>query len=110
MCHTADSRDLRDSHAAQPLWGGVISRQSRARLVAIARQHGLLIIEDAAYAYLAEQRPPPLAALTPESTIYVSGLSKNVATGLRFGFVPYQRNSSKPSNAPSTRRPGTRRR
>ena len=31
--------------------------------------------------------PPPLAALAPESTIYVSGLSKNVATGLRFGFV-----------------------
>ena len=55
--------------------------------MAIARQHGLLIIEDAAYAYLAEQRPPPLAALTPESTIYVSGLSKNVASGLRFGFV-----------------------
>jgi len=31
--------------------------------------------------------PTPLAALAPESTIYVSGLSKNVATGLRFGFV-----------------------
>src|SRR6185295_3570428 len=28
-----------------------------------------------------------LAALAPESTFYVSGLSKNVATGLRFGFV-----------------------
>ena len=27
--------------------------------MAIARQHGLLIIEDAAYAYLAEQPPPP---------------------------------------------------
>jgi DNA-binding transcriptional MocR family regulator len=34
-----------------------------------------------------DQPPPPLAALAPESTIYVSGLSKNVATGLRFGFV-----------------------
>jgi len=67
--------------------GWVTSEQSRHQLVAIARAHGLLIIEDAAYAYLPEHPPPPLASLAPESTIYVSGLSKNVATGLRFGFV-----------------------
>ena len=67
--------------------GWVTSQQSRQRLVAIARKHGLLIIEDAAYAFLAEEPPTPLAALAPESTLYVSGLSKNVATGLRFGFV-----------------------
>jgi DNA-binding transcriptional MocR family regulator len=67
--------------------GWVTPQRSRQRLVAIAREHKLLIIEDAAYAYLVDQPPPPLAALAPESTIYVSGLSKNVATGLRFGFV-----------------------
>ena len=67
--------------------GWVTPQQSRQQLVAIAREHGLLIIEDAAYAYLVEQPPPPLAALAPESTLYVSGLSKSVATGLRFGFV-----------------------
>jgi len=47
----------------------------------------LLIIEDAAYAFLAADQPAPLAALAPESTVYVSGLSKSVATGLRVGFV-----------------------
>jgi DNA-binding transcriptional MocR family regulator len=67
--------------------GWVTSTASRARTVEIARQHGLLIIEDASYAYLAQQPPPPLAALAPEITVYVSGLSKNVATGLRVGFV-----------------------
>jgi DNA-binding transcriptional MocR family regulator len=67
--------------------GWVTTEQHRQQLVAIARQHELLIIEDAAYAYLVEQPPPPLAALEPESTLYVSGLSKNVASGLRFGFV-----------------------
>jgi DNA-binding transcriptional MocR family regulator len=67
--------------------GWVTSEQSRRRLVSIAREHGLLIIEDAAYAYLVEQPPPPLAVLAPESTLYVSGLSKSVATGLRIGFV-----------------------
>jgi DNA-binding transcriptional MocR family regulator len=67
--------------------GWVTPQQSRQQLVAIAREHGLLIIEDAAYAFLVEQPPTPLAALAPESTLYVSGLSKSVATGLRFGFV-----------------------
>jgi DNA-binding transcriptional MocR family regulator len=67
--------------------GWVTPRKSRHQLVTIARERGLLIIEDAAYAFLAEQPPPPLAALAPESTVYVSGLSKSVATGLRFGFV-----------------------
>ena len=67
--------------------GWVVSEHSRHQLVAIARKHGLLIIEDAAYAYLVEHPPTPLAALAPESTLYVSGLSKSVATGLRFGFV-----------------------
>ena len=29
----------------------------------------------------------PLAALAPEAAVYVSGLSKSIATGLRVGFV-----------------------
>jgi DNA-binding transcriptional MocR family regulator len=46
-----------------------------------------MLIEDAAYAFLAEGAPPPLASLAPETTVYVSSLSKSVATGLRVGFV-----------------------
>lgn len=67
--------------------GWVMDDGARAQLVAIARQHGLLVIEDAAYAFLADDPAPPLAALAPESTVYVSGLSKSIATGLRVGFV-----------------------
>lgn len=67
--------------------GWVMGASRRRQLVAIARRHGLLIIEDAAYAFLAPNPPAPLAALAPEATIYVSGLSKSVATGLRVGFV-----------------------
>jgi DNA-binding transcriptional MocR family regulator len=67
--------------------GWVMSADQREHLVTIARQHGLLIIEDAAYAFLVENPPPPLAQLAPERTVYVSGLSKSVATGLRVGFV-----------------------
>jgi DNA-binding transcriptional MocR family regulator len=67
--------------------GWVTGASRRRQLVAIARRHGLLIIEDAAYAFLAADPPAPLAALAPEATVHVSGLSKNVATGLRVGFV-----------------------
>lgn len=67
--------------------GWVMDGDARDRLVAIARRYGLLVIEDAAYAYLVEDCPPPLAALAPETTVYVSSLSKSVATGLRVGFV-----------------------
>lgn len=93
--------------------GWVMSLSRRRALVALARQHGLLLIEDGAYAYLAGEAgegagrsdrlntshrlhrapgtarpvPPPLASLAPERTVYVTGLSKSVAAGLRTGFV-----------------------
>ncbi|PHX45429.1 GntR family transcriptional regulator [Pseudomonas sp. NZIPFR-PS5] len=67
--------------------GWVMDLPWREHLVRIARHHGLLLIEDAAYAFLAEDPPAPLKALAPELTVYVSGFSKNIATGLRVGYV-----------------------
>jgi DNA-binding transcriptional MocR family regulator len=67
--------------------GWVMSASRRRELVAVARRHGLLIIEDAAYAFLVEDAPAPLATLAPETTVHVSGFSKSVATGLRVGCV-----------------------
>jgi DNA-binding transcriptional MocR family regulator len=67
--------------------GWVLPADQRERLVAIARAHDLIIIEDAAYAFLAQDPPPPIIELAPERTLYVSGFSKNIATGLRVGFV-----------------------
>ncbi|MGE7956194.1 PLP-dependent aminotransferase family protein [Pseudomonas sp. NPDC089530] len=84
------SRRVRAVYAMPTLhnpMGWVLDLAWRERLVRIARQHRLLIIEDAAYAFLAEDPPAPLTVLAPELTVYVSGFSKNVATGLRVGFV-----------------------
>ncbi|MCU1786832.1 PLP-dependent aminotransferase family protein [Pseudomonas sp. 13B_2.1_Bac1] len=67
--------------------GWVMEMSQREQLVSIARQHNLMIIEDAAYAFLVENPPPPLATLAPERTVYVGGLSKSIATGLRVGFI-----------------------
>lgn len=67
--------------------GWVMSASRRRSLATLARRHGLLLIEDAAYAFLAKDAPPPLASIAPELTVYVSGVSKSIATGLRVGFV-----------------------
>jgi DNA-binding transcriptional MocR family regulator len=67
--------------------GWVLSADQRRRLVDIARRHDCLLIEDAAYAYLAGRTPPALAAMAHERTVYVSSLSKSLASGLRFGFI-----------------------
>ncbi|MEB6377866.1 PLP-dependent aminotransferase family protein [Leclercia adecarboxylata] len=67
--------------------GWVLNRHQRQALANIARQHDLLIIEDTAYSWLIRRPPPPVACFAPERTVYITGFSKNVATGLRVGAV-----------------------
>lgn len=67
--------------------GWVLSHSERESLVAVARKHDLIIIEDGAYAFLHEGAPAPIVSLAPERTLYVSGFSKSAATGLRVGYV-----------------------
>lgn len=87
LCHQRPVRAVYCMPTLHNPLGWVMSEPSRHRLVALAREHGLLIIEDAAYAYLAEKPLLPIATLAPECTVYISGFSKNVATGLRVGVV-----------------------
>ena len=67
--------------------GWVLTSSQRKRLVDIARRHDCLLIEDAAYAYLAGEAPSALVTLAAERTVYVSSLSKSLASGLRFGYL-----------------------
>ncbi|RZT94197.1 DNA-binding transcriptional MocR family regulator [Advenella incenata] len=67
--------------------GWVMSEARREQLVVVARKYSLLIIEDAAYAFLVDDAPAPIAQLAPDITIYITGFSKNVAAGLRVGLV-----------------------
>jgi DNA-binding transcriptional MocR family regulator len=87
LCRSRKVRAIYTMSTLHNPLGWVMNAHRRHELVALARKHGLLIIEDAAYAFLAQDPPPPLAALAPETTVYVSGLSKSIATGLRVGFV-----------------------
>ena len=65
----------------------VLSEERRRALAAIAREHEVLIVEDDVHGRLIEGGPRPLAALAPERSVYLTGIAKTVAPGLRVGFV-----------------------
>lgn len=59
----------------------------REALAAVARSHDLLLIEDEVYGPLVPDRPPAMASLAPERTLFLSSVSKFLAPGLRLGFA-----------------------
>lgn len=64
-----------------------MSLERRKRILDIAQNYGLTVIEDDVHGALAGGKIPPLYALSEGQTIYVTSLSKAVAPGLRIGFL-----------------------
>lgn len=67
--------------------GTVMNQTTRHRLIEVARKYDLLVIEDAAYAFLEPDPPPSLISIAPERTLHVGSFSKCLGTGLRIGYV-----------------------
>ena len=67
--------------------GWVLNCKQRKKIAEISRIYNFIIIEDTAYSYLIPKRLPPIAFYAPERSVYITGFSKNVATGLRVGAV-----------------------
>ncbi len=65
----------------------ILSAERCRAIAALARKHDLIVIEDDVYGRLPEGRPPPIAALAPERTIYITSASKSIAPGLRLGML-----------------------
>lgn len=61
--------------------------ERRQAILTVAKRYSVTIIEDDIYGHVAGDATPPLAALWPEGVIYVCGLSKCVAPGLRVGYL-----------------------
>lgn len=66
--------------------GAVMDEPTRHRLLAVAQRHNLLIIEDAAYAFLEPDPPPSFLALAPDRTVYIGGFSKTSRRGCGWGM------------------------
>jgi DNA-binding transcriptional MocR family regulator len=68
--------------------GRTMGRARREEIVRVARERDIWIVEDDVYAlYDSPRSLPPLAALAPERTFYVSSLSKALSAGLRVGVL-----------------------
>ncbi|MBK6865175.1 MAG: PLP-dependent aminotransferase family protein [Ideonella sp.] len=68
--------------------GASLSLACAHRLLGLAQQHDLTIVEDDSYAHFAPAHQPRLAALdTLQRTVYVSGFAKILAPAWRVGFI-----------------------
>lgn len=59
----------------------------RAAIADVARRHDIAIIENDILGPLVEDRPPPVAAIAPERTLYVTSFTKITVPGLRIGYL-----------------------
>ncbi|MCA6107919.1 aminotransferase-like domain-containing protein [Bradyrhizobium cenepequi] len=64
----------------------ILPSNRRHEIVAIARKHGVAIIEDEAQAFLPPNADAPIASLAPDTTWYVLTMSKSTSVGLRVGY------------------------
>ena len=67
-----------------------MSQGRRERLVALARRHGVPILEDLTYAELCAEgaEPPPLLALDKDGLVlHLGSFAKTIAPGLRVGWL-----------------------
>lgn len=64
----------------------VMSRKRRQDLVRVAERLDLRLVEDDAYGFLFDG-PPPLCALAPARTFYLTSMSKCLAPGIRVGLL-----------------------
>ncbi|HZH28726.1 MAG TPA: aminotransferase class I/II-fold pyridoxal phosphate-dependent enzyme [Azospirillaceae bacterium] len=67
--------------------GAVMSEARRRKALEVAERRGLVVMEDAAYACLEENAPPPLARLAPARVVHIDTFAKVAAPGLRAGYV-----------------------
>ncbi|MCJ7567526.1 MAG: PLP-dependent aminotransferase family protein [Anaerolineales bacterium] len=69
--------------------GTTMPIERRERLVEIAREHDLVIIEDDPYGELRYEGEyiTPIFRLAPERTIYLSTFSKTLAPGIRLAYI-----------------------
>jgi 2-aminoadipate transaminase len=69
--------------------GVCMSLETRRRVAALAREHGVLVIEDDPYGLLRfeGERLPTLHELDPENVIHSSSFTKTIAPGVRTGYL-----------------------
>lgn len=61
--------------------------ERRRRIAEIIRRNDMTLIEDDAACSALSDRPPPISALIPERSCYITGVAKALSPALRVGFA-----------------------
>ncbi len=86
----------------------VLPEERRREIAAIARRHGLLIVEDDVHGPLLEPSPRPLSLFAPELSVYLAGMAKILAPGCASAFWWRPRGGCRACSPASAPRPGWR--
>lgn len=86
-CRETDAKVLMLNPTAHNPTTATMSDERRRDIAEIAKRQDLILVEDDVYGQLYEDRAPPIAALAPERTVYITNASKMVAPNLRFGSI-----------------------
>ena len=72
--------------------GRTLSTERRRRIVELAREHDVLMLEDDPYGLVRfeGEAPPSLLSLDPDRIAYTSSFSKTIAPGVRVGYFVLQ--------------------
>lgn len=65
----------------------VMSVERRRAIAQVARDFDTALVDDDIYGFLAPSPLPPLAGFAPERTLYLTSLSKSVASTVRLGYL-----------------------
>ena len=86
-CRTGAARALYCVPTFQNPTSAVMPESRRREVAAIARAHGVLVVEDDVYGLMLDPAPPPLTSFAPEISYYLTGTAKLLAPGLRVGYL-----------------------
>ena len=87
LCRSSEIKALYCIPSLQNPTTATMPAARRAEIAAVARRHGVAMVEDDIMRLLTPEGPPPLSSFAPELSTYVTSLSKSVAPGLRIGFA-----------------------
>ncbi len=86
-CNGKEAKALYCVPTIQNPTGSTLSLERRRQIASIARENGVLLVEDDVHAMLADDAPPPISTLYPEGGIYIASTAKNLTPGLRVGYL-----------------------
>ena len=86
-CRETGARLLLINPTAHNPTTATMSERRRRDIAEIAERYDLIVIEDDVYGQLLADRALPIAALSPDRTVYITNASKTIAPNLRFGSL-----------------------